>query len=725
MCQDLVSDAMASSRTRAVGEWGVTMTPGASSTRRALAALFALFLILSAGIVTVGVLSFRAYTRSTRVEVEHQLAAIAELKVNELMRWRQERLTDGALLFTNSSFSALVRRALDNPQDIGPRDEVLGWLQRFHESHHYDEIRFFDAQGKTRFSVPEAQPAVSAATSTVVPEVMRSGKLTFQDFYRNDQTHRVHLAVLVPIIDDRNGRTPLGVLALRIDPGIYLYPFIQTWPIPSATAETLLVRREGGAVLFLNELRFRTQTALALTVPLTSMTLPAAVAASGREGVVDGVDYRGIPVLAALRQIPGSPWALVAKIDRSEFEAPVRARLRLMLLVVGALMAGAGAGVGLLWRHQILGFEREQLREAQERAWLQDVIARSLNEVYVFTPDTLRFRFVNAVALRNLGYGEAEMAALTAVDIKPEFTEEQFRAMVQPLLSGEREVLTFETIHRRKDGGDYPVEAHLQLVKLPDERVFLAVINDITERKKWEAELTRKNEELERFTYTISHDLKSPLVTVTTFLGFLEADIARGDAEKVRQDTGFIRSAAEKMSQLLGELLEMSRIGRVVNPPVTTTFREIIDEALTLVAGQIAARGVEIIVSDDKVALTGDRLRLVEIWQNLIENAVKYSGDQPAPHIDIGVDGSGPDAVFFVRDNGVGIDPRFQGKVFTLFERLDPAIPGTGLGLALVKRIVELNGGRISLESPGRGHGTCFRFTLPDAIRAAHKGAVP
>lgn len=696
-----------------------------ATTKRASAVLFTLFLILSAGIIGVGGLSFRAFTRSTRVAAEHQLAAIAELKVNGLTRWRQERLADGAVLVANPSFSALLRRGLDASQGMGPREELQTWLQSYLDSHHYNEVRVFDAQGEVRLTIPAGQPPASAVSRALVPEAMRSGKPTFQDFYRNDHTHRVHLAVLVPIIDDRNGRAPLGVVALRIDPGIYLYPFIETWPIPSATAETLLIRRQGDTVLYLNELRFRTHTALALTVPLATMTLVAAAAAAGREGTVEGVDYRGIPVLAALRQVPGSPWALVAKIDRAESEAPVRARLWLMLLVVAALVAGVGAGFALLWRHQIHGFERDKLREAQERVWLQDVISRSLNEIYVFTPDTLHFRFVNACALRNLGFGEAEMAALTPVDIKPEFTVEQFRAMVQPLVAGEREVLTFETIHRRKDGSDYPVEVYLQRIELPDERVFLAVINDITARKKRQAELATKSEELERFTYAISHDLKSPLVTVTTFLGFLEADIARGDAEKVRQDSDFIRTAAEKMSQLLGELLEMSRLGRVVNPPVATTFREIVDEALGLVAGQIATRGVQVVVSDDELALTGDRPRLVEIWQNLIDNAVKFAGDATAPCIEVGVEGNGPDAVFFVRDNGVGIDPRFQGKVFTLFEKLDPALPGTGLGLALVKRIVELNGGTISLSSPGKGHGTCFRFTLPDAIRAAQKEAEP
>ena len=123
------------------------------------------------------------------------------------------------------------------------------------------------------------------------------------------------------------------------------------------------------------------------------------------------------------------------------------------------------------------------------------------------------------------------------------------------------------------------------------------------------------------------------------------------------------------------------------------------------------------------VTLYGDRPRLEEIWQNLVENAVKYMGGQAAPRIELGVEEAGTDLVFFVRDNGLGIDPRFQDKVFGLFEQLDPASEGTGLGLALVKRIVELYQGRIWVESEGLGRGTCFRFTLPQALKNRKQGA--
>ncbi len=238
---------------------------------------------------------------------------------------------------------------------------------------------------------------------------------------------------------------------------------------------------------------------------------------------------------------------------------------------------------------------------------------------------------------------------------------------------------------------------------------------DATEIKQKERELREQNAELERFTYTVSHDLKSPLVTVETFLGYLKQDIAGSDADRIEKDMDFMRTATFKMRNLLEELLEMSRVGRVVNNPVRVTFRELVEEALSAAAGNITQRGVKVRVGEERIMLYGDRPRLAEIWQNLIDNAVKFMGDQASPLIEIGAEKSGKNITFFVRDNGMGIEPQYQTKVLGLFEKLNPNIEGSGLGLALIKRIVELYRGTIWLESKGAGKGTCFRFTLPEA----------
>jgi signal transduction histidine kinase/HAMP domain-containing protein len=251
---------------------------------------------------------------------------------------------------------------------------------------------------------------------------------------------------------------------------------------------------------------------------------------------------------------------------------------------------------------------------------------------------------------------------------------------------------------------------------------IVGTVLDITERKKREKEVEEKNAELERFTYTVSHDLKSPLVTIKTFLGYLEQDILDADENLVARDIDFMHGAADKMAQLLNELLEMSRVGRVVNPPEHVSFGEIVKDALDAVAGGIAERGVEVKVDESAISLYGDRPRLMEIWQNLIENGIKYMGERESPLIEAGAETVGEETIFFVRDNGIGIDPRHKEKIFGLFEKLDPKSEGSGLGLALVKRIVAMYQGTIRVESYGPGKGACFRFTLPGAISGQCKG---
>jgi signal transduction histidine kinase len=226
------------------------------------------------------------------------------------------------------------------------------------------------------------------------------------------------------------------------------------------------------------------------------------------------------------------------------------------------------------------------------------------------------------------------------------------------------------------------------------------------------AELEAKNAELERFTYTVSHDLKSPLVTIKGFLGYLEQDAAAGKTERVKQDIARISGAVEKMSLLLKELLELSRIGRIGNPPEDVPFEKLAKEAVETVAGSINARGATVEIARGCPIVFGDRVRLREVIENLVDNAIKFMGDQLAPRVEIGHRRDGPRTVYYVMDNGVGIDPKYREKVFGLFERLDQRTDGTGIGLAIVKRIIEIHGGRIWIE-PGIDHkGAAFCFTL-------------
>ncbi|MDP2997191.1 MAG: ATP-binding protein [Bryobacterales bacterium] len=697
--------------------------------RRAAYVLILILAFLAAGIVTAGYLYYRNYEKQYRAEVEGQLSAIAGLKVGELAQFRKERLADAAVLFRNVSFSALIRRFLENPGDADAQHQIQAWIGKYQAQ--YDRVYLLDTRGATRMSAPAAPEPVDAIISRRASEILRSELVTLQDFYRNEHNQRIYLAVLVPIFDERNGGRPLGVVVLRIDPETYLYPFISHWPIPSRTAETLLIRRDGNDALFLNEPRFRTNTALNLRVPLTKLQRTSVQAVLGREGIVEGPDYRGVPVIGYVGQVPDSPWFLVARVDTSEVNAPVRERWWEIVGLGGLLLAGAAGATGSVWRRQNMRVYRERYRAAEAlretKDYLENLINHANAPIVVWDPQFRITRFNRAFeSLTGLPAGDVMGRSLEI--LFPPGQAGATMEMLRKTLAGERlETVEIDILHT---GG--PVRTVLwnsATIFASGGKTPVATIaqgQDITERKRQERELQQKNEELARFTYTVSHDLKSPLVTIKTFLGYLELDARNQDAARMDKDLGYIRGAADKMSRLLDELLQLSRVGRKMNPFVDAPLEAVVQEALDLVAGRIAARGVTVRLTGEPVLLHGDRPRLVDVLQNLVDNAVKFLGEQPAPVVEIGAEPAGGEMVIYVRDNGIGIDPRHQHKLFGLFEKLNSGAEGTGIGLALARRIVEVHGGRIWVESAGLGQGATFRFTLAQTKRQpADKENVP
>jgi signal transduction histidine kinase len=259
--------------------------------------------------------------------------------------------------------------------------------------------------------------------------------------------------------------------------------------------------------------------------------------------------------------------------------------------------------------------------------------------------------------------------------------------------------------------------ANQAAVALEHARLFSDLQKELEERKKLIEELAKKNAELEQFTYTVSHDLKSPLVTINGFLGYLEQDAISGNIARLKKDTQRIQEAVLKMQRLLNELLELSRIGRMMNAPQTIPFDDLVEEAMAIVHGRLEERGVRVHVQPDLSVVCGDRPRLVEVLQNLIDNAAKYMGGQDQPRVTIGQRCMENDLpVFFVSDNGMGIPAEHHERIFGLFNKLDARSEGTGVGLALVKRIIEIHGGRIWVESEP-GMGATFLFTLPTKPR--------
>ncbi len=325
----------------------------------------------------------------------------------------------------------------------------------------------------------------------------------------------------------------------------------------------------------------------------------------------------------------------------------------------------------------------------------------------------------NPAADRILGIDHRPLAGLTILDAFPglQGTEvpEHYAAAARAGTAWATEQIRY---HEGRIAGAYDVHAFQT-----GPGCMAAAFADITERKRAEAEreslidqLERTNEELERFTYTVSHDLKSPLITIKGFLGRLRLDLAAGRHDRIDRWMDRIDHAGEHMARLLDELLQLSRIGRLVNPPEAVPFGRTVASVVELLAGSITEHGVRVEVAAALPVVYGDQQRLREVLQNLLDNAIRFTANRPEATVMIGCAGGDPATgwpVFFVRDNGAGFNPAYAERIFGLFEQLDPGLGGTGIGLTLVKRTIEVHGGRVWAESQGPGTGACFWFTLP------------
>jgi len=348
--------------------------------------------------------------------------------------------------------------------------------------------------------------------------------------------------------------------------------------------------------------------------------------------------------------------------------------------------------------------------ELESEAKFRSYIDNSPDGVLV-ADENGRYVEVNRAASAITGYSKEELLRMSIPDLIPQESLEIALNHFQNLKDTGFSNCEFEYLHKTGKQRWWSVDA----VKLSATR-YLGFVKDISERKQSEKELQDKNAELERFTYNVSHDLKSPLITIQTYAGSIKQDIEAGKLDRAQGDIKRITEASEKMTALLSDLLELSRAGRVMNLPSEVNMNRLVTDVLKQLTGSVTQSQVEVVVQSDLPPVCGDRRRLAEVVQNLIENAIKYMGDQPAPRIEIGARQEDKECIFVVSDNGKGIETNNQERIFGLFNKLDTHSEGTGVGLALVKRIIEVHGGRVWVESEGVGKGSRFCFTVPQNL---------
>lgn len=331
-----------------------------------------------------------------------------------------------------------------------------------------------------------------------------------------------------------------------------------------------------------------------------------------------------------------------------------------------------------------------------------------------------RVVYINARAAEAFGVTQSKAEGEVAPDY---WHDPADRARMIATLAADGTVRNQEAVLKRANGERFTALLSGATVTLRGEDLVLIAVLDITERKRLEEDIARSNRDLEQFSYAVSHDLQEPLRMVSSYLGLLERryhDKLEGDAHEF---IAFAVDGAQRMSRMITDLLDYSRVHRRGNPFGPVNLDTVLADALANLSTAIAACGAQV-DAQPLPTVIGDASQLMRVFQNLVGNALKYRAADAVPHIAVTAAQQDSQWVVSVADDGIGIDPAVTGRLFQVFQRLHPrgAYEGTGIGLALCRRILERHGGRIWVESTGEGQGATFRFTLPPVPPAAAEG---
>jgi two-component system sensor kinase FixL len=355
--------------------------------------------------------------------------------------------------------------------------------------------------------------------------------------------------------------------------------------------------------------------------------------------------------------------------------------------------------------------ERKKAEELSRQ--IAQIFNNSSIEFYIFDAETYEFLVVNAAAVKNMGYLEDELIGRRPSEFVEAYRNDKFYGMAAQLVSGEKDRFEFDMQHTRKDGSVYDVLANIQFTQFNGRPAFIASMLDTTERNKIVAELRRSNKELENFAYVTSHDLKAPLRHVSMSAGFFKEQFGDKMDAKAQELLDAMLNGTGRMQDMIEGLLVYSRVGREAEKFTRVKLSDSVLAARQNLVAETHSSGA-VIENDFLPVVDANRHLMVQLFQNLIQNAIKYRQEGVAPHIKISAEVRGDEVEVSVADNGIGIDAAYADKVFQIFQRLhrDNEYEGVGIGLSICQRIVEFHGGRISLDKTYSG-GTRVVFTLP------------
>jgi PAS domain S-box-containing protein len=667
-----------------------------------------IFIVLSFGILTSGYLYYKNQENYITREKQLDLAAITALKIDQIISWRQERIDFANTIMDDHFLAIRVSDFIKSRPKPLLKKQIVERLTAL-ASFQYQGLTLIDPQGNVRLSVPTSEQNITPYVKSLANQAMQAQKVVFSDLYL-DENAKVRLSVLAPLlVIQGNAKVTVGVVLIRIEPYLFLYPLIKSWPTPSPTGETELIRREGNEVIFLNELRHRENIPLNLRFPVDSPNLVAAMVARGMKGIVEGLDYRGVPVLAAAGLIPDSPWFLVAKVDANEIYAPLKRLSQQIVFSLIILIGAAGISVAYFQRNQQTRFYRRQYEaELKRRALAQryEYLTRFANDIILVTDQSLRIVEANDRAITSYEYTRDELLNLYLIDLYPPGSEQVLDTLMRHV--EEESGLIFEAMQQRKNGTKFPVEISLRLLELEGEKLFQEIIRDITERKQTEEVLkqSEKNmrylasqllnaqeDERKRLSRELHDELGHALLALKLQVESVEEQLLPQQVslkKEVKKILEFINATIEEVRRLY---LDLSP-GDLEDLGLTTALHSLVDDFSQL---QKHIRWTIKLSNLDGLFALSTQTAIYRIVQEALTNIGKHAKPK---NVFLGIKREKQAVLFTIKDDGIG------------FERHKVVIEKKTLGLLAMEERVKILGGAFELWSQ-ENRGTKISFTIP------------
>jgi PAS domain S-box-containing protein len=458
--------------------------------------LIVLFFIISVGAILLGELYYYSQKKNLLELSMHELSTITDLKVRQINQWRQERIGDGIFISQNLSLVSDFSGFLKNKNDKKLHEYLLSDLKALTDNYDYKNALFVDRHMNVLLFYPYRDTIIGNYLNLRLPDIMNEGKVVLTDLHLTGKVSFVHLDLVVPIISPEKADTSvIGAIILRIDPGKVLFPLIQSWPIKNKTSESFIFHVENDSIVYLSDLRYKPNASLIFKKPLTEEKLASSMAARGYLETSEALDYRGVSVFASMKKVPESTWFLLAKTDKDEIFEGLKVQLRDIIIIIMLLIITSLFLCGGLWWQQRLKFYRDKLKGELDRQALvrhYDYILKFANDLILFMDNNFTILEVNDKALEVYQYNRNELIG-SYIDI---LLADSFKNKLSEHIKilNEAGFAIFETLHKRRNGTEFPVEVSARKVDIEGVTYYQSIMRDITERKNSE-EILRESEE--------------------------------------------------------------------------------------------------------------------------------------------------------------------------------------------------------------------------------------